>query len=246
MIIAVSKIPVVEEILVTYLEKYLNDSVQWNSLYPNHTVRISNEHPWVPYMTSESLATEGWLDLNNVSESLFPAITVVNSQDSDDPLYLDNYTEQRLHKDEYDDFVTMLEDEAIYIEPTALETIQTHFESNEYLVGTRFFCERKDIINIDITVDDASNVKNRLYDLITIYLKGHGRKELFQDERIEILSKTVSGTRSGVYNIDFGRTLRGSTIQCEVHSQFWQVFYDTDYGTISEVDIDHTVRTNDE
>ena len=241
--IVVSKAPVIEEILVKRLVEYLFDNCKWVNQYPNFpSIKISNEYPWVPYMASEEFFNNGWLNLNKVSETLFPSITVVTSQDSKSPQVFIDYIKTELLKDEVGDFKTLVANDGYIIAPEALTELDTHFETKDTLYGLTFNYQNRDTVNIDITTDDPSNIKNRLYDLCSLFLKGHGGFELFQDKDIRIIEGSVNGSRSGTYNVDFGRVLRGASIQFEVDYIISQTFYDPDVNVISDIIIDHTTE----
>lgn len=241
--IVYSSIPVVEEILVNRLQEYFQNEVNWKNAYPNFAFpRINNEFPWVPYMQDEDLFTNGWLDLNQVQETLFPSITVVSSQDSKSPSLLIDITDTILEADDLEDFKTLSSNEGQLIDPEGLAAIETHFETKDQLIGTKISYQRRDTINIDITTDDHTNIKDRLYDLVTMFLVGHGALALKTDLEIGILPESLNGNRSGTYNIEFGRTLRGSTIQFQVDYKIFQVYYDIDAGFFDSVEINHTVE----
>lgn len=236
MIIAMSYAPVVEEILIEKINSYLESEIKWANLYPNFPViKISNEYPWVPYMT------DGWADLNSVSETLFPSVTIVTSQDLKSPQKLVSVLPTKLDKTEFEDFKTQIESDGSIMAPEALESMETFFLTNDVLYGTDITYQKRDTINIDITTDDSTNIKNRIYDFIYLFLIGFGGRKLFTDKKISILEGTVNGTRSGTYNVDFGRVLRGASIQAEVDYVIEQIFYETDTKAIDDVVIEHTV-----
>jgi len=242
MIVAYSYIPVIEEILIERLTKFLMEDCKWADQFPNFPqVRISNEYPWVPYMASEEFFTNGWLDLNKVSETLFPSATIVTSADSKSPQLYVSMKPTTLEKTEVTAFKAQAALDGYLISPAALTEIDTHFVTNDSLNGVNIVYQRRDTINIDITTDDQTNIKNRLYDLISLFLIGHGNVELKTDLDIAIIESSVNGSRSGVYNNDFGRVLRGASIQFNVDYKISQVFYNTDSGLIDSVLIDHEV-----
>jgi hypothetical protein len=74
-----------------------------------------------------------------------------------------------------------------------------------------------------------------------MFLVGHGGIKLKTDLEIRVLTEGLNGNRSGTYNIEFGRTLRGATIQFQVDYKISQVYYDLDAGVIDSVDITHNV-----
>lgn len=242
MIIAYSYAPVVEEILIDKITKYLYEDCQWSNLYKNYAqVRINNEYPWVPFMSSEEHFTNGWLDLNKVSEQLFPAITIIGSSDEKTPTMFVAKRNTALEKDEFDEFVAQSEKTGYIIAPNAIAAVNTHFEGNEFLYGVTIDFQKRDSISLDIVTDDNTNIKNRLYDLLNLYAVGHGNLELRRELNIKIDQETVQGNRSGTYNVDFGRTLRGSSIRFMADYGISQTFYNTDATVISDIEIDHTV-----
>lgn len=243
MIIAYSHIPVVEEILVQRLGVYFKETLKWDNLFPKFPyVRINNEYPWVPYMTDKALFIDNGIDLNKVNETLFPSVTVVNSQDIKSPEMFIDLNKTTLEKADLADFTAQAAEEGYSIAPEDLALVTTHFDTNDFLYGVNIVSQRRDTINIDITTDDDTSIKNRIFSFIELFLLGQGAKDLKTDLDIEIIIPSVSGGRSGIYNIDFGRTLRGSTIQFEVDYRITQCMYDTDAGLITDVTIDHTVN----
>jgi hypothetical protein len=244
MIVAYSYIPVLEEILIEKLTKYLNEDCKWKDQFPNHPyVRINNEFPWVPYMQRKKFFTDGYIDLSDVQETLFPSVTITTSQDVKSPQMYHSSKKTALLKEEMPEFKLQAAEEGYLISPEALAAMDTHFETNDILYGAYIKFQLRDTLNFDITTDDNTNIKNRLYDLIKLYLVGHGKEELYSidDERKIELSDDISGNRSGTYNIDFGRVLRGATMQLNADYFISQTFYNTDAGTIGDIVIDHTI-----
>ena len=215
---------------------------KWADQFPNFPqVRINNEFPWVPYMAKEQFFTDGWLDVKKVSETLFPSVTIISNQDQKSPQVFIESSKTVLYKTEFDDFKDQAATDGYLISPEALDEMETHFLTNDYLIGVNIIYQRQDIVNIDITTDDQTNIKNRLYDLISLFLIGHGNTALKNDLDIGILDHTVSGNRSGSYNRDFGRVLRGATIGFNVDYKISQVFYDLNANVIDDIIINHTV-----
>ena len=237
--IVLSYAPVIEELLVKELGEYLFKDINWKDLFPNYpVVRISNEYPWVPYMTNTDLFTQYGLDLNKINETLFPSITIVTNQDAKSPTVFVSTNPTELLKTE--DFRTAWAADGYMIAPEALDAIDTHFLTKDTLYGAQFHYQNRDTIAIDITTDDPTNIKNRLYDLCELYLKGTKGAAL-RSNGIEIIESGISGNRSGTYNIEFGRVLRGASIQVEVDYTILQVYYDPDAEAIADIIIDHTV-----
>jgi len=235
-IIAYSYIPVIEEILIKRLTEYLMSDCKWADQFPNFPqIRINNEYPWVPYLTAEEYSSNGWLDLNKVSETLFPAITIITNQDLKSPQVFVSMDKTTLEKSELAEFQQQAESNGYLISPEAMNNIINHFSTKDALYGTNVVYQRRDTINIDIITDDKTNIKNRLYDLINLFLVGHGNISLSQDMGINIIENSISGNRSGVYNMDFGRELRQASIQVEIDYKIFQVFYDPSANLIGDI-----------
>jgi len=241
-ILAYSYVPVIEEILIDRLTKYLMKDCGWANQFPNFPhVRINNEYPWVPYMASEEYSSNGYVDLSKVSETLFPSVTIVTTQDNKSPQLFVNIKPTTLNKAELADFKNQAAMDGYLISPEALIAIETHFDTNEELYGVNIIYQKRDTVSIDITTDDKTNIKNRLYDLISLFLIGHGNISLNRDLDIAIIESSVNGNRSGTYNMDFGRLLKGSSIQVDVDYKISQTFYNPDIGLL-DIDINHTVE----
>lgn len=238
MIIALSYAPVIEEILVAELISYL-EKVRWNEMYPKFpNPRISNEYPWVPYMN------EGWPDLSSVSETLFPSVTIVSSSDEESPRDVAvQLSATELTKDEFEAFKVLVSNDAYLISQEAIDEMETYFESKDNLYGVKVCSSIRDHINMDIITDDPTNVRNRLYDLVKLFVKGPERLEVFQSHGIEIMNGTISGSRTPEYNVEFGRVLRGSSITFQADYVIEQTFYNTDIETLAGVEVTHIPHT---
>lgn len=239
MIIAYSYLPVVEEILISRFTEYFK-TIGWDDKYPKFPLRINNEFPWVPYLSSKEFYEKGWIDLSS-KPGLFPSITIVNTQDVKSPTLFLDALPTNLKKTEIEQFKELAESEGSEISPKAIEAIDEYFLENDVLYGTNIVYQKRDTINIDITVDDKTNIRNRIYDYLEAFLVGHGANALKTELDIEIMKESVTGNRAGAYSVQFGRPLKGSTIQCQVDYNISQVYYDTEKGLITDIEINHTV-----
>jgi hypothetical protein len=242
MIIAYSKAQVIEEILIARLSEYFK-TVGWDEQFPNHPLRINNEFPWVPYMTSEEYYSKGWVDLSNVQDTLFPSVTIATTEDlksPDDVLMEINSTS--LLSSEFDEFKAQAQEDGYMVSPDALLAMSTFFAENDTLYGVMINYRRRDTVSFDVHVDDHTNVKNRVYDYLSLFLATHGAVELREDLGIQIVANSITGSRSGTYNLDFGRVIRGASIQFEVDYNISQVYYDTSVGVLESVQSEHTTE----
>lgn len=225
--------PVVEEILVQELIDYF-DELKWNEIYPNHPLRIGNEHPWVPYITEDGI------DLSTVQETLFPSITIGSESDEKSPDFIKNIAQCVLHKTELAELTTEVEKSGYMIHPDLITDLTTYFTSHDNLFGLEVFTQRRDVINIDIITDDSSNIRNRIYDYLILFFSGKKIVDVFTNNAITIIENTLRGKRFPEYNVEFGRVLKGSTIQFQADHVIQQNEYDTDIVTISGFDITAT------
>lgn len=245
MIVIFSDIRVAEELLVSALEKYFDD-LDWVGTYPNFPkIRINNEFPWVPYMRNTMADSGGQLDLSKVinnQTALFPSLTVVNDSDGKATTQFIRKDSTSLVTEDIVAFKELAAEEGQYISPAGLQAIEDAITTNGVVYGTRIIYKKSEVIKIDVTVDDETNVKNRIFDLVMQFLVGQGQIDLNNNEKVEIKTESIHGNRSGVYNIDFGRVLKGSTIQFDVNYDIVQVYYNTDAGVIESVNITHNVE----
>jgi len=244
-IVIFSDIRVAEELLVSALEKYFDD-LDWKGAYKNFPkVRINNEFPWVPYMRNPSAWSGGQLDLGKVIDNqtaLFPSLTVVNDSDAKATTQFIRKDSTSLVTEDLVEFKELASKDSQFISPEGLQAIEDAITANGVVYGSRIMYKKTEVMKIDVTVDDESDIKNRIFDLVMQFLVGQGQIDLNNDEKIEIKTETIHGNRSGVYNIQFGRVLKGSTIQFDVNYDIVQVYYNTDAGVINSVDITHHVE----
>jgi hypothetical protein len=192
-------------------------------------------------MDSEEYYSRGYIDLSD-RKDLFPSVTVVTSQDTTSAQVFIETVETQLTKDEFNDFKVEAAKEGNLLAPEALAEMETFFQNNDILYGVVFRYRRTDTIAIDITTDDDTNVKNRLYDLVSMYITGKGGVDLQEEENLLIKRNELTGNRSGTYNVDFGRVLRGATLQVPVDYIISQVYYDTNIQVVGGVQITHGVN----
>ena len=83
-------------------------------------------------------------------------------------------------------------------------------------------------------------MKNRIYDLLDLFLKANGRFELGRNVGIEIMDGTVKGQKGSLYNFDFGKTIYGANIDFDVIYQ--KVQFNSDIQVSNGVEIDAVFR----
>lgn len=234
--------PVVEEILVIDLTDYFYNLLRWDLIYPKHYIRFGNEYPWVPYISEDS----GNVDLSEAQEALFPSVTVLSNSDSKSPNDIFVNIEavgltQTDWNDQKADILSRPDDYMISQE--AIAEIDAYFAGGATaLYGTFMKYQRRDNVTFDIVTDGYTDIKNRIYDALSTYLEMQKKVELYKSRGINIIESSVSGSRSGEYNVEFGRTLHGCSINFQVDYVTSSTFFDLDAETINDVAITHNVE----
>ena len=235
--------PVVEEILVKRLKSWFR-SLKWDEIYPNFPIRIGNEYPWVPYINELT----GDVDLPDKDDqtALFPSITVVTESDQKSPMD-SNVTSQEgiMDSEEYSQLKTDISQnpDKYMISPEAITEIDAFFSGGG--TGVSFVAipfRKRDNVQFEIVTDDQSDIKNRIYDALVAFLTGPGKISLFKELSINILEHTVSGSRSGEYNVEFGRVLHGCLISFQADYVVETSYLYTDGVVVENIEIDHGVN----
>lgn len=233
---------VVEELLVKKLKEWFR-KMDWSSIYPNHPIRINNEYPWVPYINE----TTGDVDIPEGDDqgALFPSITVVTQSDMKSPQEINVTPEDNMML--ADDFTTLKADITAYpdkymVSSDAISIIDTYFETSEELAYRSIPFRKRDNVQFDIVSDTNTDIKNRIYDALIAFLTGPENMVMREEQGVYILENTVSGSRSGEYNVEFGRTLHGCTIAFQVDYVVGTTFFDIDAEVVDSVIVNHTVE----
>lgn len=218
-----TKIPVVEDLLVSALRVYVQE-LRWAEMFPNHTnMNISNDHPF-------EILLGGTGDIPN----LFPSVTVVSANDAESSGMAKGWKEETLQSADMATF----DRSGWYVTEGALADLTAALAVAD-VYGLSHTTVWKDSVSFEIWTEN-SQVKNDLYSLLMGFLTGPKIMQLKQENQIVIPSGSINGQRSGYYNFDFGRVLYGGRISFTADYQVIQAVYDTDIGTMAE--IRHTYR----
>jgi hypothetical protein len=215
-----TKIPVIEDILVASLRTYLKE-LRFAEMYPFHkNLGISNDHPF-----ERLLASEG------VEPDLFPSITVVSSTDGESPGMAKGWKVSTLENGDLDDFKA----QDWYVSETAKNDLSAALVQHGHVYGLSHETMWRDSTSIEIWTENIQ-VKNDIYNLVMGYLTGPKVLELHNTAGLVIHSNTIQGQRSGYYNYDFGRTLYGARVSLSVDYMIVQAVYDSDVSTMAELE----------
>ncbi len=213
-----TKIPVVEDLLVLALQDYIQE-LRWAEMFPNHTnINLSNDHPF-----EELLGGTG--DIPN----LFPSVTVVSANDAESSGMAKGWKEETLQSADMQGF----DREGWYVTEGALADLVAALAVSD-VYGLSHTTVWKDSVSFEIWSENAQ-VKNDLYSLLVGFLTGPKIMQLKQERNIVIPSSSINGQRSGYYNFDFGRVLYGGRITFTADYQVIQAVYDSEIGTLAEI-----------
>lgn len=214
-----TKIPVVEDALVSALAEYFGE-LQWEEMYPNHpNINLSNDHPF-----------EELLGGTTSTPNLFPSITVASSSDNESNNMAKGWAAVKLDEGDFDDEDNL----SWYVSDGSLANLKTALYQKKTIYGLQHQTVWRDAVSFEIWTENMQ-VKNDLYNLLLGFLSGPKILQLKQDQQITVFSNTISGQRSGYYNFDFGRVLYGGRISFSAEYPVLQAVYDTEIGTVTDI-----------
>jgi len=216
-----TKIPIVEDVLVARLRDYLKE-LRFAEMFPFHkNLGISNDHPF-----ERLLASEG------AEPDLFPSITVVSSTDGESPGMAKGWSAATLDKADIDDDFN---GEEWYLSKKAKSDLEEVLAVRGHVYGLMHSTVWRDSTSIEVWTENIQ-VKNDIYNLVMGFLTGPKVLELHNSAGLVIHSNTIQGQRSGYYNYDFGRALYGARISLSVDYSIVQAVYDAEVSTMAELE----------
>lgn len=218
MIFIMTKIPTVENILVTEIKQYLK-TIRFSEQYPHHKgITVSNDHPFEALLSGDS------------SGNLFPYVTIVSSNDGETPGMPKSWQAAELVKED----ISAIDPYEWYMSESEKTDMLSYFDARDKLFGVQHSTSWRDSTSFEIWSENMQ-VKNDLYNLIIGYLTGPHVVGLHQTHGFVIHSDSIRGQRSGYYNMDFGRTLYGCKIDLQVDYPIVQAVYDGEISTFGEL-----------
>lgn len=219
-----TKIPIVEDALVSAFGAYLKE-LRFGEMYPYHKgVNISNDHPF-----------EKLLDNQDGVSHLFPSITIVSSNDNESSGMAKGWQATTLERGNLDG----IDPKEWYLAKSALSQLQGSLDEKGFLYGLQHSTVWRDSTTFEIWTENIQ-VKNDIYNLVMAFLTGPKVLELHTQYGFVIHSNTIQGQRSGYYNYDFGRVLYGGRVTLAVEYNVLQAAYDTDVSSLAE--LEHSYR----
>ena len=229
MIYVFTHAPDPEEIIVENLKKFMIQDARsaelWGGNYKN--IRISSIHPFA------ELISENVNEIP-VKGVLFPSITIVEDdsgkevnagvEESNIKIYKEDITEVVDNKKKY-----LISQETINALNILLPNANSYVFAKEY---TTIITAR---ISVEIWSDNPIH-KNNIFQLMQIYFLGIGMKILNSDWSLKIDQSSFSGSKSGNYNYDFGKTLYGASITFSIDYPLTQWVIDDETEEILSVE----------
>lgn len=219
-----TKIPVVEDILVESLRTYLRE-MRFGELFPHHKgLGVSNDHPFERLLSGEAEAPD-----------IFPSVTIVSSSDGETPGMAKGWRSTELSAPDLTGFDPL----EWYVSESAKADLDAVLAVKGAIYGLQHSTSWRDSVSIELWSENIQ-VKNDIYNLVLGFLSGPAVLELHNSHGLVIHSNSIQGQRSGYYNYDFGRTLYGGRVSLQVDYPIVQAVYDSEIPTITQ--IEHSYR----
>ena len=222
---------VLEQAIRDLIRNYF-ELLHFDSRYRNFHISVTNDHPFA----------EMYLHSNLNASDLFPCVIVATSNDNSDNEYQDyiEETTEKLDGEMLAYYVDYSKKAGLHntIDKESLKTIQETIDNKGYCYAKRTSIRRSENLSIEIWAENTQ-LKNEIYEQIRLFLDcnlGNKLNELYSDYNIELFPKSVTGSRSNNYNLDFDVVLCGSQISFDAKYSIEQIELDTDKN-ITDKDI---------
>lgn len=217
------------------------------SYYKNFTVSVTNEHPFVGMLLSETPDKE--------AASLFPVVIVATEDDSK-PGELAELADAQCFAIEPADIAdkdgvpgtSNVEKRYLMMTPEKMSELRAAMDArtDKRIFGATCFIRRRDHISIEIWAENPQ-LKNELYELVRLFVCGFMRdylSELSKDyfgepdvggeSPLTIFDNSVRGQRSNNFNVDFGIELFGAQITFDADYIIEQSVIDTELAEVND------------
>ena len=234
----ISMTPSIEEILQYHIQKYFEE-MKFAEIWERYkSVNVSLIHPF-EYFYAKLNGIESVQEELAKGKRLFPSVTIICDNENAAYSEIVNETPCVLDKEFIED---LKKDIALPPDERFFQFAQSDLEKlecleNIYMIRSDVNCRSH--ITIEIWADNQI-LKNRIYDLLDLFLKANGRFELGRNVGIEIMDGTVRGQKGTLYNFDFGKTIYGANIDFDVIYQ--KVQFNSDIQVSNGVEIDEVFR----
>lgn len=210
----ISFTPSIEEILQFHIQKYFKD-IKFAEIWERYkNINVSLVHPF-EYFYAKLNGVESIQEELANGKRLFPSVTIISGNENSAYSEIVNEIPCVLDKEFIDD---LKKDSALPSDERLFQFAQSDLEvlerlENIYMIRSDVNCRNH--MTIEIWADNQI-LKNRIYDLLDLFLKAKGRFDIGRGIGLEIMDSSVKGQKGTLYNFDFGKTLYGASIDLDV------------------------------
>ena len=205
--------------------------VGYSEMYPNFdSVNIGAVHPFALLMFEDVQGVP-------LNYNVFPSITVSdNSESEDSDVIGDESKDVVLDIDGYVWLQSMVSANKLFISDTNLTAIATAVADGGELPGVIRTLTFQHSMSFSIWTSNR-DVTNIISDILLSFLVD--RKTELKLEGVTMF--TISGSRTGDFNMDFGKLLYGATVTVPVNTQKMTATFDSTIGIIGSVGVNLSV-----
>lgn len=240
---------IAEQALVDVLKRYF-DRLNYDELYDNFHLTITNDHPFAHLIIHPDSAN---------TADIFPSIVVTTQSDEKVP-EMSNMVQQissmEYSADDIDSFLQYKRQKFVINDDGEIKYLYDKQGNPIYepipgyclavdekksdqlkkiveerpLYGVSIATRRRDHISIEIWAEN-NQLKNEIYEHLRMFFSGYfipALNELYKSFNPVVFDSTIKGERSNNFNFDFDVPLYGSNITLDIDYNTEQIVIDTD------------------
>lgn len=257
MIVYVNRGFIAEQAIVDVFKRYF-DRLNYDELYDNYHLTITNNHPFAHLIIHPDSAN---------TADVFPSIVVTTQSDEKVPDMMnmvqqvaemeygvediDNFLKYKRHKFIIDDngdkkYLYDKLGNPVY-EPTPgyclvvddkkAKQLKELAARRNSLYGLSISTRRRDHISVEMWAEN-NQLKNEIYEHVRMFCDGYfipALNELYKPFNPVVIGSTVKGERSNNFNFDYDVPLYGANITFDVDYNVEQIVIDTDITEITDI-----------
>lgn len=213
----------IEDATINALKEYFNEKIGFDKIMPKFApLRVSETHPF-------TIANIAVLNGQEVPGNLFPSVTVTAVDDNPDPQLLNK---EKIDPQEFDEeWITEQEANKLVDKEQVLALKSIITTESRNLFGVSYTDRFKERLVFSIWSENRI-VRSFLYTHVRAFM--HLYQQMFLDANFD--NYVMNGTPSGLYNVDYGRTLYGAEIAVMGDRHFLSAMINTEIVSIAEVE----------
>lgn len=247
---------IAEQALVDVIKRYF-DRLNYDELYDNFHLTITNDHPFAHLIIHPDSAN---------TADIFPSIVVTTQSDEKVPdmsNMVQQIVEMEYESEDIDEFLKCKRQKFIinddgeisYIKDKqgnpVMELIPGYclvvdekkagelkkIAEERKLYGVSISTRRRDHISIEIWAEN-NQLKNEIYEHLRMFFSGYlitALNELYRPFNPVVFDSTIKGERSNNFNFDFDVSLYGSNISFDIDYNVEQIIIDTDITEVKDI-----------